>query len=171
MHYHCCLQWSLEDHLHADIKSVKITFGAVPFAKDFDAVGGIPTITSTVVIQRGFLRFKFSNKQMLFSPSLLRKFFLSWIASVSVTIISCCFRARIPNPFTSPARPYAAPFRSAYLSDSSNSCSNFWTMPAASSLMAGTSGGRQLATDSWTYKSKHVYFSREQITVKQGPQS
>ncbi|TNN77639.1 hypothetical protein EYF80_012229 [Liparis tanakae] len=80
----------------------------------------------------------------------LFKFFLSWMPSVSVAMISCCLSARIPRPLTRPASPYAAPFLSAYLSLSSSSCSRFLTIPAESSLMAGTKGGKQLATDSWT---------------------
>lgn len=85
------------------------------------------------------------------SPSRRRKFFLSWMASVSAAIISCCFSDKIPRPFTRPASPYAAPLRSAYLSDSNSCCISFWIIPPASSLMAGTRGGKQLATDSWTY--------------------
>lgn len=38
-------------------------------------------------------------------PSRLLKFFLSWMASVSVVMISCCLRDRIPSPLTSPAKP------------------------------------------------------------------
>lgn len=83
-------------------------------------------------------------------PSRRRKFFLSWMASVSAAIISCCFSERMPRPFTRPASPYAAPLRSAYLSDSSSCCISLWIIPPASSLMAGTRGGKQLATDSWT---------------------
>ncbi|KAF3850543.1 hypothetical protein F7725_012315 [Dissostichus mawsoni] len=78
-------------------------------------------------------------------------FFLSWMPSVSVLMMSCCLRARMPRPFTSPASPYAAPFLSAYLSLSRSSCRRFLTIPAASSLMAGTKGGRQPATDSCTW--------------------
>ncbi|KAF3850532.1 hypothetical protein F7725_012304 [Dissostichus mawsoni] len=79
------------------------------------------------------------------------QFFLSWMPSVSVLMMSCCLRARMPRPFTSPASPYAAPFLSAYLSLSRSSCRRFLTIPAASSLMAGTKGGRQPATDSCTW--------------------
>jgi len=39
-------------------------------------------------------------------------FFLSWMASVSVSMMPSCFSDRMPRPFTRPAMPCAAPLRS-----------------------------------------------------------
>ena len=107
-----------------------------------------------------------NNSKAMTAPSLDSGFFLSSIATFRASMMFMPLRLLIPMPLTAPARPNAAPRRSAYAWLVVSCCSRASTKACCSSALSFfMRGGKQSATERCTASDGVLKTSSKRVKI------